>query len=150
VRTNAVSYFENYVYPLIGFSEKGYTVEGMATQEQLFNFVAEEEINPYCLGIYFKTFDLENHDFEIEYSLRKFITPETTAPAHNELVLVADWDSWYSWTNSGILMIEAFIAEFIARSYKDKATPDATVFSDTVSLYDQQLGFAALKSVEYV
>lgn len=64
--------------------------------------------------------------------------------------MVPDWGSWGQWTSSGILTIEAFVAEFIARSYKNKAAPDAASFSDTESLYDQQLGFAALKSVEYV
>jgi len=68
IRQNAISYFENYVYPRIGFTEKGFKIEGMKTQEQLFNFVKEEEVNPYCLGLYFKTFDLETNQFEIEYS----------------------------------------------------------------------------------
>jgi ATP-binding cassette subfamily A (ABC1) protein 3 len=124
-------------------------VEGLATQEELFNYVREEEVNPYCLGIYFKTFDLENHDFEIQYSFQKFEVPESTSAPYNELVMVPDWGSWGSWTSSGVLTIESYVTEFIARSYANKKTPSDSTFSDPSSLYDQQLGFAPFSSVEY-
>lgn len=137
VRANAIEYFENYVYPLIGFTEKGFLVEGIATQEELFNAVSDADANPYCLGIYFKTFDLENHEFEIQYSFQKFQTPDSTRAPYNELVMVPDWEAWGQWTRSGVLVIETFVSEFIARSYHHKASPSATTFSEPSSLYDQ-------------
>ena len=39
--------------------------------------------------------------------------------------------------------------EFIARSYKNKDSPDDTIFSNPAPLYEQEVGVAALKSVEY-
>lgn len=88
------------------------------------------------MGLYFKKFDLENHDFEIEYSFSKFTTPEPHLAPYNDLVMLPDWDSWGAWTRSGILIIESYVTEFIARSYKNKATPDPSIFTDTTSLYD--------------
>lgn len=120
LRQNAISYFENYVYPMIGFKDKGFLVEGMKTQEQLYNFVRDEEVNPYCLGLYFKTFDLETHQFEIEYSFNKFVVPESHIAPHNEMIMVADRNSWRQWSMSGILYVEQYLMEFIARSYKNK------------------------------
>lgn len=106
IRQNAISYFEEYVFPRIGFAEKGFELEGMKTQEQLFNFVREEDVNPYCLGLHFKTFDLETHQFEVEYSFNKYTVPESAAQPHNELIMVADENAWNQWAFSGILIIE--------------------------------------------
>lgn len=63
--------------------------------------------------------------------------------------MVADESNWNQWANSGILIIEQYVMEFIARSYKNKATPADTTFSSTLSLYDQEVGYAAFKSVEF-
>lgn len=66
----------------------------MKTQEQLFNFVKEEEVNPYCLGLYFKTFDLETNQFEIEYSFDLRTRIDSSEAPHNELVMVANNYAW--------------------------------------------------------
>ena len=58
--------------------------------------------------------------------------------------MVADLGAWSQWERSGILIIEQYIMEFIARSYKNKASPDETIFSNSASLYDQEIGIAAL------
>jgi len=63
--------------------------------------------------------------------------------------MVANNDAWSTWTRSGILIIEQYIMELIARSYKNKASPDDTIFSNPAPLYEQEVGVAALKSVEY-
>lgn len=66
----------------------------MKTQEELFNHVRDEEVNKYCMGLFFKKFDLENHDFEIEYSFSKFTTPEPHLAPYNDLVMLPDLESW--------------------------------------------------------
>lgn len=70
--------------------------------------------------------------------------------------MLPDEGAWNQWSSAGILMFEQFIAEFIARSYHDKNDPTATSkssnitwFDDTSSLYNQQLGWGAMKSVEF-
>lgn len=57
----------------------------MESQEKLFNFVREEEVNPYCMGLYFKSFDLETHKFEVEYSFNAYTVPSSSLPPYNEL-----------------------------------------------------------------
>jgi hypothetical protein len=70
--------------------------------------------------------------------------PDTTQPAFNPLIKVPDLTNYNLWFNSGVHGLYPYLTEFIARS---KTTQN---FKDPSALYNQTVGYAPMKSVEFM
>jgi hypothetical protein len=131
------------VFPLLNLT--GFTVDTYSDQDSAFDVVKNENEQPYCFSINFETFDVENNDFKITYSWNKNSVPDTNLDDYNELILAPDISSWGLWFDNGGVSLYMYMTEFIAR-YKT----DLTKIGAKEPLYAQQVGYAPLKSNEFL
>lgn len=80
----------------------------------------------------------------MRYSFNKNSVPDTNLDDYNELILAPDINSWGLWFDNGPISLYMYMTEFIAR-YKTNAD-----MSETTPLYSQQVGYAPLKSNEFL
>ena len=143
VRQNAIGYFQKYVFSNLHFPAN-WTATGFATPEELTKAYQGEEQQPFCAGVYFKTFDTATQKFEVQFLFGKQDVPDTNQPAFNDLIKAPDFANWDIWFNSGSLAIYPYITEFIARSIQG----DQFV-NQTDALFNQTMGYAPMESVTF-
>lgn len=83
--------------------------------EDLTNETANYDKQPYCFGINFKTFDLVNDKYEVEFLFEKMDLPDTNLDSYNPLYKIPDTTSWGKWFSSGAVSLYPYIIEFISR-----------------------------------
>ena len=64
---------------------KGFTVEGFDDLDNVFQQVSDIQQQPYCFSVNIAKFDIENNDFEFEFSFGKDVLPDTNLPAYSSL-----------------------------------------------------------------
>jgi hypothetical protein len=125
VTDNLKIYLEQYVFPTLGMDvTTGDAIPFSAsiiTEDALNDAVSNQDEQPYCFAIYLKKFDLENYQFEIEYSFNKNSLPDTNLDPYNELLLAPDLNSWGLWKSSGCPQLYNFMTDFIARLAIDQS-----------------------------
>jgi hypothetical protein len=65
VQSDAKAYFQDYVFPLTGLDQKGFSVDTFAEEKDAFTIVENIDEQPYCFAINFQTFDIATNNFKI-------------------------------------------------------------------------------------
>lgn len=83
VRKDAVDFFQNYVFKMNGFPSN-WTAEPFETEDAAFDTVKNDQDQPFCFAINFKTFDETNNKYDIQYSFNRDAVPDTNLEAFND------------------------------------------------------------------
>jgi len=78
VRQNLVTFFTNYFFTNMKFNQNKWSVDGFATQDDVFNIFNTADEPPYCFAVTFKQFDTTTDNYEVEFSFSKLDVPDTT------------------------------------------------------------------------
>ena len=68
-----------------------------------------------CFAINFEKIDATNFDFKVSINFQSGMVPDTTKEIYNSLVINPDLTSWDKYKNSGVLAVQPWINEFLAR-----------------------------------
>jgi hypothetical protein len=89
IKKDGKEFFENYVFNISTNKVLNFTdweVEVFDDRDTLFNNISTTPKEPFCCGITFKEFDLENDKYDIEFHLSKVDVPDTNLLDYNPLI----------------------------------------------------------------
>lgn len=61
-----------------------WTAEPFETEDAAFDTVKNDQDQPFCFAINFKTFDETNNKYDIQYSFNRDAVPDTNLEAFND------------------------------------------------------------------
>lgn len=96
--------------------KKEWKVEIYTNATKLIERATDDDKMEYCFALNLKTFDVPNHDYDIEFMFGKRFIPDTNLDGFNALYKNPDLVSWGKWFDGNAPELYPYITEFIARA----------------------------------
>jgi len=134
----------NFLNPLLN-KNKTWSVEVFDDVDVLIEKATSDSKMVYCFGINFKTFDVVNNDFDVEFMFGKQDLPDTNLAAYSPLYKNPDLQSWGKWFSTGAPQLYPYITEFIARAKANTAES----WNSTTPFLLMNVAYAPMMTAKY-